>query len=292
MEFSVVLTNTMYIDKVLWRLWLLGLSMEQCFIILKDKRDKPFILTQFRNFELLEPWLHRPKSLYTQMLLWLPPVVKAYLIQTYYSFDERVVREILGRKLNSRARKELEEIVSKTKVPLIGCRRIFDNLKRVSKRLEDTTGLMIDTIQHDFLLSKELANQYANIVFLNYYRIDTFKKKLSYLRFSDFEHIGSALMQYYTYRNGTCLDELDSGLCQDSRDLKFVLFNSKETLDELKILVSSNVDNFIDKMSSSAFKTMIRSILVIGAGLVHAKELKDIILNIQGTYFFNKKRKL
>lgn len=157
MEFSVILTNTMYIDKVLWRLWLLGLSMEHCSILLKDKREKSVILSQFRNFEMLEPWLHRPKSLYTQMLIWLPPVIKAYLIQSYYSFDERVVREILGKKLNSRARKELEEIVSKTKFPLIGCRRIFDNLKRVSKRLEDTEGSIVDTIQYDFLLPKELA---------------------------------------------------------------------------------------------------------------------------------------
>ncbi len=188
MEFSVVLTNTMYIDKTLWKLWLLGLNIEQCGILLKEKKEKSFITSQFRNFELLEPWLHRPKSLYTQMLLWLPPIIKSFLIHSYYSFDERVLREILGKKLNSRARKELEEIVSKTKIPLNGCRRMFDNFKRVSKRLEDTSGSLVDTIQYDFLLPKELANQYSNIIFLNYYRIDTFKKKLSYLRFSDFEY--------------------------------------------------------------------------------------------------------
>ena len=93
-------------------------------------------------------------------------------------------------------------------------------------------------------------------------------------------------MEYFTYRKGSCLDELDSGLCQDSRDLKYVLFNSKDTLDELKTLVSSNSDGFIDKISINTFKTIIRSILAIGAGLVHAKELKDIISNIQGIFKF------
>lgn len=93
-------------------------------------------------------------------------------------------------------------------------------------------------------------------------------------------------MEYFTYPKGSCLDELDSGLSQDSRDLKFVLFNSKETLDDLKAIVSSNADSFIDKISINIFKTLIRSILVIGAGLVHAKELKDIICIIQGILIF------
>lgn len=93
-------------------------------------------------------------------------------------------------------------------------------------------------------------------------------------------------MQYFTYPKGSCLDELDSGLCQDARDLKFVLFNSKETLDDLRAIVSSNADNFIDKMSINVFKTLLRSILLIGAGLVHAKELKDIISIIQGINVF------
>jgi hypothetical protein len=105
----------------------------------------------------------------------LPHDTKHYLLQSYYSFDERVVREILGKKLTSRARKELEEIVSKTRIPISGCRRMFDNLKRISKRLEDAPSSagshfqdgkalpnsvknsMVELIQHDFGLNPELA---------------------------------------------------------------------------------------------------------------------------------------
>jgi len=41
----------------------------------------------------------------------------------YYSFDESVVREILGKKLNSRTRKDLDEVHEKTGVKLTSCRR-------------------------------------------------------------------------------------------------------------------------------------------------------------------------
>ena len=39
---------------------------------------------------------------------------------------------------------------------------MFDNLKRVSKRLEDTEGSILDTIQYDFLLPRELAKYDTN----------------------------------------------------------------------------------------------------------------------------------
>lgn len=108
----------------------------------------------------MEPFLHRPKTLYTQLLFSIPPEIKEFLIHSYYSFDERVIREILGKRLTSRARKELEDIVSKTRIPINGCRRMFDNLKRVTKRIEDTEGSMTETIQHDFLLPPELSRYF------------------------------------------------------------------------------------------------------------------------------------
>lgn len=165
MDFSVFVTSsTPFIDRRLWGLWLLGLSTRQAESTLLEKGSSESLIsfaaiqTQFRVFETLEPFLHRPKTLHSQLLLPLPVTTRGLLIQSYYSFDERVVREILGRKLTSRARKELEDIVSKTRIPIGGCRRMFDNLKRVSKRLEDSGSRdMVCTIKTDFLLSQELA---------------------------------------------------------------------------------------------------------------------------------------
>lgn len=41
----------------------------------------------------------------------------------YYEFDDSIVREILGKKLSSRHRKDLDEVSEKTNVPLKSCRR-------------------------------------------------------------------------------------------------------------------------------------------------------------------------
>ena len=41
----------------------------------------------------------------------------------YYEFDAAVIRELLGKKLSSRNRKDLDDVSEKTKVPLKSCRR-------------------------------------------------------------------------------------------------------------------------------------------------------------------------
>ena len=41
----------------------------------------------------------------------------------YYQFDDAVIREILGKKLSSRNRKDLDDVNEKTKVSLRSCRR-------------------------------------------------------------------------------------------------------------------------------------------------------------------------
>ena len=49
------------------------------------------------------------------------------------SLDPRVSRELIGKKLSSRFRRDLDELAEKTGVSLKSCRRQFDNVKRVFK---------------------------------------------------------------------------------------------------------------------------------------------------------------
>ena len=41
----------------------------------------------------------------------------------YYQFDKEVVRELLGKKLTGRLRKDLDDVSEKTNIPLKSCRR-------------------------------------------------------------------------------------------------------------------------------------------------------------------------
>lgn len=41
----------------------------------------------------------------------------------YYQFDKEVIRELLGKKLTGRLRKDLDDVSEKTNIPLKSCRR-------------------------------------------------------------------------------------------------------------------------------------------------------------------------
>ncbi|KAJ3066516.1 hypothetical protein HDU98_010169, partial [Podochytrium sp. JEL0797] len=188
---AVLFTAELAIDRIAWQLWLAGdceliVSLYPCAarplppvdhayakVIQRNKQTQPnydsvvhpspavvknYLLSQYRSFELLEKYLHRPKLLSSQLIFPLSPETRKFLIDTYYSFDPKVIRELLGKKLSSRAtRKELEDAQVRAGVPLAGCRRMFDNLKRIMKRIEDQNGNIFKLVQDDFLLEDDLA---------------------------------------------------------------------------------------------------------------------------------------
>ncbi|RKO86449.1 acidic fibroblast growth factor binding protein, partial [Blyttiomyces helicus] len=236
---------------------------------------------QFRNYEILEPHLHAPKNLATQLLLPLPPATKSFLVHSYYAFNDRVVRELLGRRLTSRARKDLDEVGDRTRVPVGGCRRMFDNLKRVGKRVEDMEGDWGAVVGGEFLLPPELSSRYANVLFICNNRLDTSKKKLAYLRLSDFEYVASIFIRYFTTPTTSALLELDASLAQDARDLKAIMLNTKETIEELRNIVSSAATPPIFPLPAAAFKALLRNALSIASGLSHSKELRDVFISLQ-----------
>lgn len=75
----------------------------------------------------------------------------------YYNLDDTVAREILGKKLSSRYRKDLDEVADRTSVRLKSVRRQFDNVKRIFKCVEELPGNVTNNIRTSFLLPEELA---------------------------------------------------------------------------------------------------------------------------------------
>ena len=246
-----------------------------------------YVESQYRNFAMFEHILHHPKQLSTQPLFFLAAPMKQFMLQSYYSFSPHVIREILGKKLTSRLRKELDDVSQKTRVPLIGCRRMFDNLKRVTKLVEDIEGNMKTIIQSEFALAADLAAQYAQVIFINNYRIDTSKKRLSHLPLADFQYVASVFMTYLTTSPDNALEEMDVSIAQDSRDLKSILFYHKETLEAFRIGISSfltdtfKAPHILEKAGQYAIKIILKNILSIGAGLTNGKEVRDLFGSIQ-----------
>ena len=253
-----------------------------------------FIMTQYRQYEMLEPFLNNPLVLKTQLLFPLSPDSMKFLIgkvvnlDSYYDYDEKVIRDLLGKKLTQRVRKDLDDVSQKTGVPIMGCRRMFDNLKRVIKKVEDVEGPTVNTIMNHFKIPRELACQYANIMFINYHRLDTTKRRLLNFRFSDFEYgiaINVAASVFSSYFTLSDPDEIDASLSQDARDLKTVLFNHKESIEPFRnqvsqLLINQGYVTLVEQGGLQAYRILLKNILMLGASLGNGKEFRDLFSSI------------
>ncbi|KAK3820300.1 MAG: acidic fibroblast growth factor binding protein [Benniella sp.] len=292
-EWMVTTSSAIVLDESILQLWLLGHSVDQAANLRKPTVRasismlvlKSYIMSQYRTYEMMHHYLHNPRYFAGQFMFPLSQSAKQHLIERYYSFDESVIREILGKKLNSRTRKDLDEVHEKTGVKLTSCRRQFDNLKRIMKRVEDAEGrTLIKDIEHQFLLPHQLASQYAHILFIADNKLDTFRKRLSCYQFPDFEYCASVFMENWTSNTTDTLPEFDPQLAQDTRDLKSQLLNDRAVLDEFKNRVSNSLSQSahppVMERIQNSFKVVLRNILSVGCMINQQKEVRSIFVEI------------
>ncbi|KAI9225166.1 acidic fibroblast growth factor binding-domain-containing protein [Blastocladiella britannica] len=171
------------------------------------------VVEQYRQFALAESFLHRPAHFLTQAVVPYPRRARRRMVQAYYAVDERVMREVLGKKLNSKTRRELDEWVAANgpagrklvEVGVLAARRMLDNVKRVMKRTEDVVegDAVISLLGGEFAMRRGLARRYAAIHFYAIHRIDTTsKRKLAHYTFADLEHCAMAFLDHWTRAAG------------------------------------------------------------------------------------------
>jgi len=86
--------------------------------------------SQFRTFRMLKPYLDDPTRWADQRFR-MPAVVRQRVLDAYYSFDDRLMREALGRKPTPKLRRALEAQCERLNISLTSCRRQADNLYRL-----------------------------------------------------------------------------------------------------------------------------------------------------------------
>lgn len=79
--------------------------------------------------------------------------------------------ELVGKRLVGKTRRDLDDISERTAVPLVSCRRQFDNLRAAIYRAEEAPNDLHVSIRRKFLLSEGLAQSYVALVFLNHHQI-------------------------------------------------------------------------------------------------------------------------
>lgn len=244
---------------------------------------------QFRMFELLQPYLQLPHTFMNQHLFQLSHATKRALIESYYAFDEKVVREFLGKKLSSKNRKDLDNISEKTSVSLKSCQRQFDNIKQVLRVVDDHEGSLVENIKKHFILPEDMAGVYASVVFISANRFETNKKKLSLFSFSDFTACASEMINHWTAgsEGSHAVDddlELDRDFLQDLHDLKLSMLGRIWVDRHLK-LVSKDMRRkklsvpFIKSVEQN-FRALSKALVSLGSSLVREKDLKDFFVDL------------
>ena len=300
---GVFVTEPTELDLEVFCLWLSGEGVEiACEERLRKEQSIPkefrsnfkemlFSETQdqFRMFQILEPYLQLPSRLLNQSLVQLPMSIEQSIIQHYYKFDEAVVREFLGKKLSTRNRKDLDDVSEKTGISLKSCRRQFDNIKQVLEVVDDYEGSLVENIKAQFSLPEELARSYASVVFISYNRFETQKKKLSHLTFSDFTYCASQMIDHWTAgsEGSHAVDddlELDRDFLQELHDLKINMLDrvwiDRHLKFVLKDLRKKKCPTPFLKAVEQNFRSLSKSIISLGASLIHSKDLKDFFVDI------------
>ncbi|KAB0802589.1 hypothetical protein PPYR_04775 [Photinus pyralis] len=289
-EVDVFITNYTLVDPDIYQLWIDGRTASEAVAILNQQGlgqqtgaslelIASDVLDHYRTYSLLEKLLTHPSKLQEQLAFQIEPKTQQLLIEKYYEFDDNVARELLGKKLSSKHRKDLDEICEKTSVPLKSCRRQFDNLKRVFKMVEEMPGSLVQNVQKYFMLSPDLASKYACIVFLACLRFETSKRKLQSLSFPALKRCAEQVMNEWTYTSSgpDYFDtEMDKEFLLDLRDLRVLLDKEKEHKSLVCACVKSALTSKAYSEAESCFRSYSRSILTLATSLHRVRELRNL----------------
>ncbi|ENN72315.1 hypothetical protein YQE_11058, partial [Dendroctonus ponderosae] len=291
-EVDVFISNYTLVDPEIFQLWIEGHTATEAVAIL-DKKGlgkqtgasleliASDVLDHYRTYSLLEKLLINPNKLQEQLAFQIEPRTRQMLIEKYYEFDDDVVRELLGKKLSSKNRKDLDEVSEKTGKPLKSCRRQFDNIKRVYKMVEEIPGSIMENIKSSFYVSDDLARKYASIVFLAAIRFETSKKKLNTMTFPAWKRCCEAIMAQWTYKltGPEYYDtEMDKEFLLELRELKVLLDREKEH----KQLVCITLKPMLLQKSylelDANFRKYTGAIITLAATLHRSRDMKNLFV--------------
>jgi hypothetical protein len=164
---------------------------------------------RFRTYQLLEKSLKTPRLLSRNKYLFsasISDVQKRDLVSRYYSFDSRVFRHFLGRKLTNKFQKDLDDVRDEVGVPLRSVRRQFDNLRRVFDFYDDVGDNVVVTTQTlleiEYFLPEYLSRAYSCALFLLVHRfqLQISKKKYQLLTWEDCCFVAEHIMLHWLQR--------------------------------------------------------------------------------------------
>ncbi|KAH0816779.1 hypothetical protein GEV33_006011 [Tenebrio molitor] len=292
-EIDVFISNYTLVDPEIYQLWVEGNTASEAVSILNQRGLGQLtgasleliasdVLDHYRTYSLVEKLLSNPNKLQEQLAFQIEPQTRQLLIEKYYEFDDEVVRELIGKKLSSKHRKDLDEVAEKTGIPLKSCRRQFDNVKRIYKMVEDMSGPVVQNIQNCFYLSEHIAKKYACIVFLACIRFET-KRKLNHITFNCWKRCTEAIMDHWTNK-GAGVDNFDTEHDKDFftelKDIKIVLEKEREHKHLVCLSVKATLLQKCYLDLDANFKNYNRAILQPVTNMHRPRDVKNMFVEL------------
>jgi hypothetical protein len=292
-ELDVFVGNYAIIDWEVYSLWLSGRSIaEAVTVFVRDNRvlitdhhvSQDIIVSDFednwRLFSTLETALYSQES--TLPLQLLDSAAKKRVIESYHSLDAVFCREILGRKLNSKLRKDLDELSEKTGIFVRACRRQFDNIRKVFKAVEDVAPKnYVSSISSNFGLSKNLSEKYAALVFAASFRLEMGKKKLAFLTFDQVKVVSLMLINDWGDKDEAQEPTLDREFLSSLKDIKILLDKEKEHRNAVLTKLKNNEmsQTTLNDLEAN-YKPITRSIVSFAQNLSSNKDVKEVFVQL------------
>jgi len=289
---DVFCENYVLVDWEAHALWIAGHGVTEAVAIMREKgimNEYPGVTLdllvsdlndQFRLFSMLENLLLDAGNFSEQLLYQLDRETQERLIERYYGLDDAFCREVVGKKLSSRLRKDLDEIADRTGILLKSCRRQFDNIKRVFKTVEDMPGGYVANVMKTFSVSQSLAEKYGAIVMLGSLRFELHKKRLNGLTFDAIRVVALHFIGGWMVFDADADPALDKEFLGSLKCLKALQERDKEhrnivcsRLKDLPEQVTTRTCNEIE----ANFRTLTRNMLTLG---LQNKEVKDFFVHV------------
>lgn len=203
----------------------------------------------------------------------------------YFSLEEAVVRELIGRRLVGKTRRDMDDISKRTMVPLASGRRQFDNLCAVMKTIEESPSNLFTLVKRKFLLPPELIRCYVGALFLNHHQIDVNSQPtVEGIALDVVLECTNAIIRCWSVDK--CSLAFDPAIAHDMRDLKAALWNTQS---EWTNIILNRVSEDMKMRLASAESVIVRiiqSALQIGSGLVNTREVRDLLVDIVDSMSF------
>jgi|SaaInlStandDraft_6_1057023.scaffolds.fasta_scaffold10439_1 hypothetical protein len=235
---------------------------------------------QYHSFGVLEHYLFAPLQLQEQSMIVIPINIQLRLIELYYTFDENVMRELLGKKLSRGTRKDLDDVAVLCGVSLVSCQRQFDNLRRIYRFVEDKYENPKEMISQEFLMNAELSQRYVKILFFCENRFDVPRKKFQALTFRMLEDISGILLENWTSKlKDTPSLEIDNKFGNELRDVRNALLSQKDSMEPFRNQVLETFRSRYNHRNSLGPKNMtatLKTVLTLASSLLQTKDFRDL----------------